>query len=91
MVLLTVRTRIIIRMFVLEFQKESLQQILGVRKEVEEITRLLNANVTQQLSGSVDPAEENRTSVPVDSVDPIKVLSQWTENGVNRLSLVMHT
>jgi hypothetical protein len=91
MVLLTVRTRIIIRMFVVEFQKESLQQILGVRREVEEITRLLNANVTQQLSSFVDPAEENRPSVPADSVDSIKVLSQWTENGVNRLSLVMHT
>jgi hypothetical protein len=40
MVLLTVRTQIIIRMFIVEFQKEYLQQILGVRKEVEEITRL---------------------------------------------------
>jgi hypothetical protein len=91
MVLQTVPTQIIIRMFVVEFQKEYLQQILGVRREVEEITRLLNANVTQQQSSSGDPAEENRPSVPADSVESIKDLSQWTENGVNRLSLVMTT
>jgi hypothetical protein len=78
-------------LFVVEFQKEYLQQILEVRKEVEEITRLLNAKVTQQLSSSRDPAEENRPSVPANSVDSIKVLSQWTENGVNRLSLVITT
>jgi hypothetical protein len=71
----------------IEFQKESLQLILGLRRELAEVTRLLNvSNIDRPNSTTTEVS--SHPALPVSTVDALKALSAWTENGSNRAFLV---
>jgi hypothetical protein len=74
----------------LAFQKEVLHQLLGLRKEVEENSRLLNTILGSKTT-SAGTEEGWRGMVPVSSVEDLQTLSEWTTISQNYEELVRVT
>jgi hypothetical protein len=71
----------------LAFQKEVLHQLLGLRKEVEENSQLLNAILGSKTT-SAGTEQGWRGMVPVSSVEDLQTLSEWTTISRNYEELV---
>jgi hypothetical protein len=71
----------------LAFQKEVLHQLLGLRKEVEENSRLLNTILGSKTT-SAGTEQSWRGMVPVSSVEDLQTLSEWTTLSQNYEELV---
>jgi hypothetical protein len=71
----------------LAFQKEVLHQLLGLRKEVEENSRLLNTILGSKTT-SAGTEQGWRGMVPASSVEELQTLSEWAAISQNYEELV---